>query len=256
MRLVPKKFGLVEIFYDGIWWNVCADSEWDRRDALVACRQRGFPSGLPHRQPICPWNAVNCHSKFGRFKCTGTEATLEECEFTTEDLTNTWTCRDGFAVVECLYDEPDGDWFDGFNLTDSSIFNSTAVPIVTKKKYSGTYKITGIARIFEGVGGGGKHKTYKGCLKGTFIYTFCSKSINRWANFNIHWIYDKQKLVYIDTQWTTLWTIWNDTARKRLFWAQSKLCQFSSDLPHFEWEFSLCTWLTISVKCISVHFQT
>ena len=180
MRLVPKKFGLVEIFYDGIWWNVCADSEWDRRDALVACRQRGFPSGLPHRQPICPWNTVNCHSKFGRFKCTGTEATLEDCEFTTEDLTNTWTCHDGFAVAECLYDEPDGDWFDGFNLTDSSIFNSTAVPIVTKKKYSGTYKITGIARIFEGAGGqGSKHKIYKGCLKGTFIYSFCSIFVNQ-----------------------------------------------------------------------------
>nr|XP_054762565.1 deleted in malignant brain tumors 1 protein-like [Lytechinus pictus] len=138
VRLVPTKVGLVEIFYEGIWWNICADSQWDKRDALVACRQRGYLSGLPRRQPFCPWNKINCHSKFGEFKCIGTESSLEQCDFSMEDFNSPWTCQYGFAAAECSNIEPDEDWWlaDQSNLTDIHLANSTLIPVIKKKKFA------------------------------------------------------------------------------------------------------------------------
>ncbi|XP_041454318.1 deleted in malignant brain tumors 1 protein-like [Lytechinus variegatus] len=138
VRLVPTKVGLVEIFYEGIWWNICADPQWDKRDALVACRQRGYLSGLPRRQPFCPWNKINCHSKFGEFKCIGTESSLEQCDFSTEDFDSPWTCQYGFAAAECSNIEPDEDWWlaDQSNLTDIHLANSTLIPVIKKKKFA------------------------------------------------------------------------------------------------------------------------
>ena len=69
--------GIVEVFYGGLWGTVGLN-KWDRRDALVFCRQLGFKqvqNTYAHEPPIKQrviW--------FGDFECQGSEATLGQCK--------------------------------------------------------------------------------------------------------------------------------------------------------------------------------
>ena len=70
--------GRVEVLHKDVWGTVC-DDLWDLREARVVCRQLGCGTAVS-----APWN-----SKYGEGKgqiwlsdvnCTGTEASLTECE--------------------------------------------------------------------------------------------------------------------------------------------------------------------------------
>ncbi|XP_072041386.1 uncharacterized protein [Amphiura filiformis] len=71
--------GRVEVFYDGRWGTVCADS-WDDDDAMVVCRQLSFRSSDAR--------GVNISAEFGQgngpvwldgASCSGSESRLDEC---------------------------------------------------------------------------------------------------------------------------------------------------------------------------------
>ncbi|NXE85681.1 DMBT1 protein, partial [Cochlearius cochlearius] len=70
--------GRVEVLHKDVWGTVC-DDQWDLREAKVVCRQVGCGTALS-----APWEA-----KYGKgtgqiwlsnVNCTGTEASLTECE--------------------------------------------------------------------------------------------------------------------------------------------------------------------------------
>ncbi|XP_055567958.1 deleted in malignant brain tumors 1 protein-like [Falco cherrug] len=70
--------GRVEVLHEGIWGTVC-DDRWDLREAKVVCRQLGCGTAL----------SAPRESKYGEgqgqiwlsdLNCTGTEASLTECE--------------------------------------------------------------------------------------------------------------------------------------------------------------------------------
>lgn len=89
MRLVGGQHqceGRVEIYSDSGWATVCDDA-WDLPDAQVVCRQMGCGTAL-----VAPGQAF-----FGQgagtilldnLKCTGLEATLQECSHIPWDVHN------------------------------------------------------------------------------------------------------------------------------------------------------------------------
>ena len=83
--------GRVEIFYNGTWGTVCDDS-WDLRDAVVVCRQLGYPSAL---------TAVG-KASFGpgigtiwldNVECRGSESSIDMCQ------------HNGWGDHNCVHDK-------------------------------------------------------------------------------------------------------------------------------------------------------
>lgn len=68
--------GRVEVFYGGLWGTV-RTTKWDLTDAMVLCRQLGFPKAQSTS------NNKNDKFKqvfwFSNFECKGSEATLGQC---------------------------------------------------------------------------------------------------------------------------------------------------------------------------------
>ncbi|XP_063960668.1 uncharacterized protein LOC129267820 [Lytechinus pictus] len=92
--------GRVEIFYNNTWSSVCDDA-WDLQDALVVCRQLGFPAAAsaPLRSRFGPGEGPIVVEDFG---CRGNESNLAECDH------DPWTIHDCThgedASVVCLED--------------------------------------------------------------------------------------------------------------------------------------------------------
>ena len=83
--------GRVEIFYNGTWGTVCDDS-WDLRDAVVVCRQLGYPSAL---------TAIG-RASFGpgigtiwldNVECRGSESSIDMCQ------------HNGWGDQDCVHGE-------------------------------------------------------------------------------------------------------------------------------------------------------
>ncbi|XP_072042484.1 uncharacterized protein [Amphiura filiformis] len=79
--------GRVEVFYNGRWGTVCADS-WDDDDAMVVCRQLGFPSGDARAVISTLSHFLYTSAEFGQgtgpvwldgVSCSGSENRLDEC---------------------------------------------------------------------------------------------------------------------------------------------------------------------------------
>ncbi|XP_072047815.1 scavenger receptor cysteine-rich domain-containing protein DMBT1-like [Amphiura filiformis] len=70
--------GRVEIFYDDTWGTVCGDS-WDNDDAMVVCRQLGFPSGDAQAVRNAQFGEGTGEIWLDNVGCSGSENTLGEC---------------------------------------------------------------------------------------------------------------------------------------------------------------------------------
>ena len=69
--------GRVEVFLLGHWGTVC-DYSWDFVDAIVVCRQLGYPGAVEaHR--YAAFGAGSGPSWYYHVHCTGTERNLTEC---------------------------------------------------------------------------------------------------------------------------------------------------------------------------------
>ena len=69
--------GRVEVFLLGHWGTVC-DYNWDFADAIVVCRQLGYP-GVVEAPKYAAFGAGSGPSWYFRVDCTGTEHNLTEC---------------------------------------------------------------------------------------------------------------------------------------------------------------------------------
>lgn len=70
--------GQVEI-YDGQNWGQICNTDWQFRDAQVACRQLGFANAQPRTQCCNAFNTSNVPVVVARIHCTGTEPNLANC---------------------------------------------------------------------------------------------------------------------------------------------------------------------------------
>ena len=100
--------GRVELFYNGVWGGVCADW-WDLNDAMVVCRQLGFPDAMELMHGTLLGNGtglpllINVH-------CNGSEEHLRgECALS--EIDDDHNCHYGEAGVVCqgalIYIYPD-----------------------------------------------------------------------------------------------------------------------------------------------------
>ena len=73
--------GNVEVYVNGVWGAVCDDG-WDISDALVACRQLGYPSVLRVHEAAAFGNA-SLPFLLDDLLCDGTELVLTDCNSNT-----------------------------------------------------------------------------------------------------------------------------------------------------------------------------
>ena len=69
--------GRVEIFFLGQWGTLC-DYNWDIADAIVVCRQLGYPRAVEAPR-LAYFGTGSGPSWYHSLYCTGTERNLTEC---------------------------------------------------------------------------------------------------------------------------------------------------------------------------------
>ena len=69
--------GRVEVFLLGHWGTVC-DDRWDHIDAIVVCRQLGYPRAV-EAPGSAFFGAGSGPSWYSSVRCAGTERNLTEC---------------------------------------------------------------------------------------------------------------------------------------------------------------------------------
>ena len=69
--------GRVEVFLLGQWGTVC-DERWDHIDAIVVCRQLGYPRAV-EAPGSAFFGAGSGPSWYSSVRCAGTERNLTEC---------------------------------------------------------------------------------------------------------------------------------------------------------------------------------
>ena len=94
--------GRVEIFLLGQWGTVC-DERWDHIDAIVVCRQLGYPRAVEAPRSAY-FGAGSGPSWYSSVRCAGTEHNLTECSKSSSNFGSACShSRDAGAVCssEC-----------------------------------------------------------------------------------------------------------------------------------------------------------
>ena len=95
MGNTTRREGRLEIFLNGEWGTVCADS-WDLEDAHVACRQLGSPAGAIQATQGGSYGSGTGPIHLYNVTCGGFEEFLENCQ------------HDGISVHDCTHDRDAG----------------------------------------------------------------------------------------------------------------------------------------------------
>ena len=98
--------GRVEIFSYGVWGRIDGSSSWDRTEAEVVCRQLGFP-GVVTALKYSPFGEGSGPVLMSYVSCTGSEKTLQQCQYRGWLESNVWEGRE--AGVICKTHELDTD---------------------------------------------------------------------------------------------------------------------------------------------------
>ncbi len=94
--------GRVEVFLLGHWGTVC-DYNWDFLDAIVVCRQLGYP-GAVEAPRYAAFGAGSGPSWYYSVYCTGTERNLTECSKSSSNFGSACShSRDAGAVCSSQY---------------------------------------------------------------------------------------------------------------------------------------------------------
>ncbi len=94
--------GRIEVFLLGQWGTVC-DYDWDFIDAIVVCRQLGYP-GAVEAPRYAAFGAGSGPSWYYSVYCTGTERNLTECSKSTSNFGSACShSQDAGAVCSSQY---------------------------------------------------------------------------------------------------------------------------------------------------------
>ena len=90
--------GYVEICHMNVWGTVCGDSLWGLIDAIVACRQLGFPTSGASAFILSTVSFGTHVSWLRNVRCVGTEGSLFNCNVQPSEI-NCYNSR--YAGVSC-----------------------------------------------------------------------------------------------------------------------------------------------------------
>ena len=95
--------GRVEVNKNNVWGTVC-DDEWDDIDAQVACRQLGYLATGATTQTRSNVAVGMGQIWLDNVNCTGTEASLFDCNATTAENHNCVHAQDAGVICRTLMD--------------------------------------------------------------------------------------------------------------------------------------------------------
>ena len=91
--------GRVEIFSYGVWGRIDGSSSWDRTEAEVVCRQLGFP-GVVTALKYSPFGEGSGPVLMSYVSCTGSEKTLQQCQYRGWLESNVWEGREAGVICK------------------------------------------------------------------------------------------------------------------------------------------------------------
>ncbi|XP_077202298.1 neurotrypsin-like isoform X9 [Paroedura picta] len=130
VRLVDgenTKEGRVEVFLNGQWGSVCADS-WTDRDALVVCRQLGY-SGAAKAKSIANVGGRHGPIHLNNVECSGMERTLGECIVPKSGNLDCWRSKE--VGVICSYVEGESQ---ALKKAAGSVFGTCGLRLIHHRK--------------------------------------------------------------------------------------------------------------------------
>ncbi|KAJ8300278.1 hypothetical protein KUTeg_021797 [Tegillarca granosa] len=140
--------GIVEVLYDGIWWNICMD-DWDINAARVVCRALGLRSFFAVPVPGVDFGKTDSPVLFQRLLCKGNETKIGACRY--QIYKGDWRCRGTHtkAGVKCLKG------IEVFNTTASKVDNKTEIECSeTEQQYGYVNEVSDTNIIIYGVTSG------------------------------------------------------------------------------------------------------
>ncbi|XP_022110198.1 deleted in malignant brain tumors 1 protein-like [Acanthaster planci] len=101
--------GRVEVYYQGDWGTVC-DDVWDISDAIVVCRQLGFPGAVRAVSAAAEFSVGDGPILLDNVECTGDENTLADCSHGGWTVHNCGHSEDAGVVCSTTTSGPEVSW--------------------------------------------------------------------------------------------------------------------------------------------------